>query len=109
MTIELLTEKYEADLYGVLNCYDRIIISGNLHPLCYAKGMTKYLYMHRIRIFDYKDLAQVLRDIIRTNAKSIAKENGLEIEFIRKGRSFRKEERIQLDFIHWVDKRAIIG
>ena len=43
MTTELLSEKYAVDLLGILNCYDRIIITGNLQPLCYAKGMTKYL------------------------------------------------------------------
>ena len=95
MTTILLSEKYETDLHGVLNCYDRLIISGNLHPLCYEKGMTGFLYQHQIRIFDYKDFAQPLRDIIRDNADAIAQENGLEIEFIRKSKGFRKEKRIQ--------------
>ena len=95
MAVTLLSEKYGADLYGVLNCFDRIIISGNLHPLCYPKGMTGFLYRYGIRIFDYKELAQPLRDIIRVNAETIARENGLEIEFIRKSKSFRKEDRIR--------------
>ena len=38
MANQLLSEKYSEALYGVLNCYDRVIISGNLHPLCYAQG-----------------------------------------------------------------------
>ena len=95
MTTILLSEKYETDLHNVLNCYDRLIISGNLHPLCYEKGMTGFLYQHQIRIFDYKDFAQPLRDIIRDNADAIAQENGLAIEFIRKSKGFRKEKRIQ--------------
>jgi hypothetical protein len=94
MVTKLLSEKYSAELYGILNCYDRVIISGNLHPLCYDKGMTKYLYINNIRIFDYKEFAQRLRDVIRDNAEAIAQENGLEIEFIRRGKSFRKEDRI---------------
>lgn len=94
MATTLLPEKYDADLYGVLNCYDRVIISGNLHPLCYTKGMTGFLYRHRIRIFDYKEFALSLRDIIRAKAEAIAKENGLEIEFITKSNQFRKEDRI---------------
>jgi hypothetical protein len=96
MTAELLSEKYSTDLYGVLSCYDRVIITGNLHPLCYDKGMTSYLYRHKIRIFDYPTaFAKPLRDTLRANAEAIAKENGLKIEFIRKGKSFRKEERIR--------------
>jgi hypothetical protein len=53
MTIKLLTEKYETEIAGILQCYDRVIISGYLQPLGYAKGMTKYLYQAGIRIFDY--------------------------------------------------------
>jgi hypothetical protein len=95
MATKSLSEKYGAELHGVLNCYDRIIIAGHVHPLCYAKGMTKYLYTHNIRIFDYKVFAQRLRDAIRAKAEAIAQENGLEIEFIRKSTSFRKEDRIR--------------
>ena len=95
MATTLLSKKYDTDLYGILNCYDRVIISGNLHPLCYAKGMTGFLYCHGVRIFDYKEFALPLRDIIRANAEAIAKENGLEIEFIRKSNQFRKEDRIR--------------
>lgn len=91
----LITEKYEPDIYGVLNCYDRVIISGNLQPLCYAQGMTKYLYNQDIRIFDYTQFAEPLRAAIRTNAERLAQENELEIEFITKQSEFRKEERIQ--------------
>ena len=96
MTKQHLTERYDEDLYGVLKCYDRIVISGNLHPLCYAKGMTGYLYAHQIRIFDYATVfAEPLRDLIRANAQSIAEENELTIEFIAHSRSFRKEERVR--------------
>ncbi|MBN2257475.1 MAG: hypothetical protein JW704_06595 [Anaerolineaceae bacterium] len=95
MTTILLPERYEAEMHGVLNCYDRLIISGYLRPLSYEKGMTGFLYQHQIRIFDYKHFAQPLRDIIRDKADAIARENGLEIEFIRKSKRFRKEKRIQ--------------
>jgi hypothetical protein len=39
--------------------------------------------------------AEPLRQAIRENAEMIAKENGLEIEFIRKPKAFRKEKRIK--------------
>jgi hypothetical protein len=72
-----------------------VVISGHLQPLCYAKGMTKYLYTQQIRIFDYTKFAEPLRDLIRKNSQAIAKENGLEIEFISKKDDFRKEERVK--------------
>ena len=49
----LLTERYRDKIEGVLSCYDRIVITGTLPQLCYAQGMTGYMYANRIRIFDY--------------------------------------------------------
>jgi hypothetical protein len=95
MATRLITEKYQKEIHGVLHCYDRVVISGNLQPLCYAKGMTKYLYTQQIRIFDYTKFAEPLRDQIRQNAQTIAKENGLDIEFISRKDDFRKEERVK--------------
>jgi len=95
MTTKLLTEKYASDIYGILHCYDRVVISGHLQPLGYAKGMTKYLYTHNIRIFDYTEFAEPLRDAIRANAQALADAHGLEIDFIRNHKAFRKEARVQ--------------
>jgi hypothetical protein len=91
---ELLSERYCDDLDGVLNCYDRIVITGSLQPFCYAQGMTHYLYQQGIRIFDYAKFAEPLRERIRENAEALAKANGVKIEFVRK-KDFRKENRIQ--------------
>lgn len=52
MGIELLTQRHSEEIVGVLSCYDRILIQGTLPGLCYAEGMTSYLYAHQIRIFD---------------------------------------------------------
>lgn len=95
MGTPLLSEKYAAEMVGVLNCYDRVIIRGNLQPLCYAQGMTKYMYDHNLRIFNYGQFAVSLRAEIRQRAATIAAENQMEIEFIGKSQAFRKEDRIQ--------------
>ncbi len=91
---KLLSERYADKLDGILNCYDRIVITGSLQPLCYAQGMTQYLYQQGIRIFDYTKFAEPLRERIRENAEKLAEANGVKIEFIRK-KNFRKENRIQ--------------
>jgi hypothetical protein len=91
---ELLSERYAKDLDGVLSCYDRIVITGNLQFFCYAQGMTHYLYQQGIRIFDYAQFAEPLREQIRANAEALAEANGVKIEFIRK-QDFRKENRVQ--------------
>ena len=94
MATDLLTETYADRLDGVLACYDRLILTGSLYPFCYAQGMSGYLRSQRIRIFDYPEFAQGLREQLRSNAEALAQANGLEIDFIRK-KNFRKEDRLQ--------------
>ena len=94
MATQLLTEKYAESLDGVLGCYDRIVITGSLAELCYAKGMTHYLYARGIRIFDYAQWAAPLREALRANAEAVAQAAGLTIDYISK-KTFRKEDRIQ--------------
>jgi len=93
--VKLLSEKYADALDGVLNCYDRITITRSLNPFCYAQGMTAYLYKHGIRIFDYAQFAKPWRDAIRANAEAVAAAHQLKIEFVRKRKVARKEDRIQ--------------
>ena len=47
-----------------------------------------------IRLFDYPRWAEPFKEVIRENAKRLAKENGLEIEFVWRN-DFRKEERVK--------------
>lgn len=91
---ELLTERYADQLDGILNCYDRIVVTGSLMPFCYAQGMTRYLYQQGIRIFDYPRFAEPLRERIRENAERLAEANGIKIEYLRK-KGERKENRVQ--------------
>ena len=51
--MKLLTDQYANDIKGILCCYDRIVVTGTLPHICYAKGMTDWLYAHNVRIFDY--------------------------------------------------------
>lgn len=91
----LITERYKEKIYGVISCYDRIVIQGVIPGWCFAQGMTSYLNANDIRIFDYPQFAEPLNEAIRENAERIAKENGLQIEFIRKIGAFRKDDRIK--------------
>jgi len=86
----LLTEKYSDQISGVLHCYDRIVIQGTIPGICYAGGMTSYLYFKKIRIFDYPKFAEPFKNQIRDNAEKIAQSNDLQIQFLPK-RNIRKE------------------
>lgn len=93
--MELLTSRYQNQIRGELSCYDRVVINGTLPELCFAQGMTSYLYRHKIRIFNYQNFTIPFRDELRENAERIASENGIKIEFIRKAGKVRKEALVQ--------------
>ena len=86
-----LTERYDERIAGVLSCYDRMVITGTVPVICYAEGMTRFLYASGIRIFDYPAFAMKLRDHVRDNAAKLASEAGVAIEHIAKSH-IRKED-----------------
>lgn len=87
---DCLTQRYADRLIGTLSCFDRIVITGTLPGICYAQGMTSFLYAQSIRIFDYAKFAAPLRERIRQNAAALAEAAGIEIEHIRQAH-LRKE------------------
>ena len=78
--MELFTDRHAAKISGELSCLDRVVISGTIPGICYAEGMSTYLRIKGIRIFDYARWAEPLRDQIRQNAQRLAEEAGLSIE-----------------------------
>jgi hypothetical protein len=92
--LTLLTERYAHQIAGVLGCWDRVLIFGTLPKICYAEGMTSYLYERKVRIFDYPKFAEPFRNELRENAERLAADSGIEIEFLRK-RNVRKEDRVK--------------
>jgi hypothetical protein len=85
-----LVDRYDDRIAGVLSCYDRVLITGTLPTVCYAAGMTRFLYAKEVRIFDYPQFAATLRDRVRERAASVAAEAGVAIEHIAKSH-VRKE------------------
>src|ERR1043165_4400816 len=90
-----LVERYSAQIRGTLSCFDRIIVTGTIPGICFARGMEAYLRARNIRLVDYPRFAEPLRDKLNQNIKQIAEEASVEIEFIRSPNGFRKEQRIR--------------
>ena len=88
-------ERHRDKIAGVLSCFDRVVITGTLPDIGYAGAMAGYLSYHKIRLFDYPRWAEPLRDELRNHAEQLAIEAGIEIEFIRRHKAFRKEDRIK--------------
>jgi len=89
-----IVERYRDQIRGVIGCFDRIVIQGTLPQLCYADGMSKWLRRQGVRIFDYPKYAEPLRAQIRANAERLARDNGVEIEFVASSKA-RKESRVR--------------
>ena len=89
------TERHADKIRGALSCFDRVVLTGTLPDLCHADAMARFLGTRQIRLFDYPQWAAPFRDTIRTHAEQLAKGHGLTIEFIRRLKAFRKEERIK--------------
>ena len=88
-------ERHRDKISGLLSCFDRVVITGTLPDIGYAGAMAGYLSYHKIRLFDYPRWAEPLRDELRNHAEQLARESGIEIEFIRRHKAFRKEDRIK--------------
>ena len=87
-------ERHQDKITSVLSCFDRVVITGTLPDIGYAGAMAGYLSYHKIRLFDYPRWAESLRDDLRNHAEQLAIKTNIEIEFIRRHKAFRKEDRI---------------
>jgi len=85
-----LEDRYDDRIAGVLSCYDRVVITGTLPTVCYAEGMTRFLFAKGIQIFKYPEFAMTLRERVREQVASIVADSGITIEHITKSH-IRKE------------------
>lgn len=46
--MELLTQRYNEKISGILGCYDRLVTTGTLPVLSNASHLTSYLYQNNI-------------------------------------------------------------
>ncbi len=88
-------QRHQGKITAVLSCFYRLVIIGTLPDTGYAGAMAGYLSYHNIRLFDYPRWAEPLRDKLRDHAEQLANKAGIEIEFIRRHKAFRKEDRIK--------------
>ena len=93
------SERHAEKIAGVMSCLDRVVITGTLPDICHAEAATRYLFNHKIHIFDYTKFAEPLQDQIRSHAEKLASDHGLTIKFLR-NHDVRKEDLIQEILAH---------
>jgi hypothetical protein len=80
---------------GVLSCFDRVVIQGTLPTVCHAGIDGDDADSRNTRMFDYcTEFAKPFRESIRAHAERAAGEQGVEVEYIKKPKGFRKEDAI---------------
>ena len=65
-------ERHLENILGHLSSFDRIIIQGTLPDICHPGAITSFFYRSGIRIFDFKQWASPMRDVINESTRSIA-------------------------------------
>lgn len=88
---ELLTERFERNIAGVLSCFDRLVLFGTYRAICYPKAMSWQIHEAGIQLIDYeKVFANQLRLQMHVRIKAVAREENIEIRNVY-GKE-RKEE-----------------
>ncbi len=78
---ELLTKRYEKNIAGVLNCFDRLVLFGTYQPICYPQAMSWQVHTAGVKLIDYeKRFANRLRLEMTKRVKTIAAKEGIQIE-----------------------------
>ena len=89
----LFLQRHGKKIEAVLGCYDRLVITGTLLDVAYPAAVQHRLNERDLRCFELGEFAEPLREAVRENAEAVAKEAGLEIEYLV-SKGARKEERV---------------
>lgn len=88
-----LISRYASQIAGQLGCFDRVILTGSLLDVCHPMALEHQLRCAGIRCFDLGIVAEPLCDALRDHAVQLARDAGLEVEFIQR-KTFRQEDRV---------------
>jgi hypothetical protein len=91
----MIPERYADLIAGVNSCLDRLIFSGTLPGVCFAEGISSYLYSHDILLKDYPRFAEPFTLRVRQHIKQIAEDSGIKITYVQSPKNFRKETYVQ--------------
>ena len=78
---ELLTKRFEKNIAGTLNCFDRLVLFGTYQPICYPQAMSWQLHEAGIQLIDYeKKFANKLRLEMTARIKAIVAQENIPIK-----------------------------
>jgi hypothetical protein len=94
MSAPLLTERFAKEIKGVIECFDRILLTGTYGAVSYPGAMEALLRQRGIQLIDYtKTYANELRLKIASHIRQTAADEGIEIIQVNAGQ--RKEALVE--------------
>ena len=64
--------RHQADVAGVVSCFDRVVLTGSLPDIGHARAMESWLRIRQVRLADYPRCAELMRVEIRDDAMKVA-------------------------------------
>ena len=71
--MDTLSSRFQGIVNGVIEGFDRIVFKGILKPICYAEGMSIFLFHHDILRKDYKPYWEAQSKVIVRDAEDYTK------------------------------------
>lgn len=105
--MDAFTHGFGDRIEGVLSSFDHLAISGTLPEIGHAQGMARELRRRGLRLWDFHAFAQEQADRIRSGVEAMASSQGLEVEYLAKGKSYG-ETAIQGGGPHSAEKTVLL-
>jgi hypothetical protein len=83
--------RFSRSIYGVLSGFDRIRFRGTQRLIASVRGLTAYLAFRNVRLNNFKPYVTEVTDRIRAETEAMAKEAGVEIEYVNNAHISKEE------------------
>jgi hypothetical protein len=84
--------KHEADVVGVLSCFDRVIFRGYL-PCSHPRGLEGFLARQQVLLKDFKDYAPKVAERVKEHVRAVVEQAGGAFRHLPKKERMEEEAR----------------
>jgi hypothetical protein len=80
--VDAFIQRYQEDVIGVLNGFDRLRFRGTLRSICYAAGLDLFLARVHVRYRDFKETVSAWSERLIAHAEQVAQQAGRPFEYV---------------------------
>jgi len=103
-TMETFLHKYSADVTGVLNGFDRLVLRGTLRKIVYPDGMKGYLHAQGVLLKEFGKHVQRVSTELKEASTGVASENSRQVIYLESSRTSKEavaREAARKDGVDW--------